>query len=402
MLYVIMADGDGKRWNNYLNIPKHLAKINGETLLGRTTRLLKENGITDYIITTRDDRYKQYGTIRPQTHRDCEVDRFEEFNEPVCYLYGDVYYTEDAMKTIVTTKTDNIQFFGSDYEIFAIKISNIKLFYEHKNNVKKLFLNNKIDRCIGWEVYRSLHNIPLHEHAITGDYTRVLDDTDDIDYPTDYDAVKARIENETMLTAIIPCHDLEKWIKPCLNSLINQDNNLRLQREFIFICDNCKDKTHEVIENMFKNTKLDYTIVDANVCSPGYARNIGLDKAKGKYIWFIDGDDWLTTNDAIDVVLNCMIRDDMDIVEFKIKSKAHPDGKFGGGTVWRAMLSKRIIGGTRFNNRQNGEDNDFCDIVWKKPNVKYGKIDFAPYFYNFPREGSQSDIKYHTYKKEVA
>jgi len=28
-----------------------------------------------------------------------------------------------------------------------------------------------------------------------------------------------------------------------------------------------------------------------------------------------------------------MIKDDMDIVEFKIKSKAHPEGVFGGGTV---------------------------------------------------------------------
>ena len=78
----------------------------------------------------------------------------------------------------------------------------------------------------------------------------------------------------------------------------------------------------------------------------------------------------------------------MDIVEFKIKSNSNPDGAFGGGTVWRAMLSKRIIGDLTFNNRQVGEDNDFADIIWNKENAKYGKIDFAPYFYNFPRKGS--------------
>ena len=84
-----------------------------------------------------------------------------------------------------------------------------------------------------------------------------------------------------------------------------------------------------------------------------------------------------------------MKKDDKDIIEFKIKSKANPDGAFGGGTVWRCVLSSRIIGDMRFNNRQTGEDNDFIWDIYHKPNANYGKIAMAPYFYNFPREGSQ-------------
>lgn len=53
------------------------------------------------------------------------------------------------------------------------------------------------------------------------------------------------------------------------------------------------------------------------------------------------------------------------------------------------MLSSRIIGDMRFNNRQTGEDNDFIWDIYHKPEAKYGKIAMAPYFYNFPREGSQ-------------
>jgi len=400
MKYIIMADGDGKRWNNYLGVPKHLVEINGEPLLARTTRLLKENGITNYVITTRDERYGQYGETIPQSKRDCEVDRFEEFSKPVCYLYGDVYYTEYAIKTIVNTETDDILFFGSEWEIFAIKVNNIENFYKHKNKIKELFLRGDVSRCIGWEVYKSIHNLSLDEHNITSDYIKILDGTDDIDYPQDYEAFKRKIEEPNKLSIIIPCHNLEKFITPCLNSLLEQENKANLEREIIFICDNCIDKTHKIIEKKMKKSQYEYHIIDTSVGSPGYARNIGLDHATGKYIWFIDGDDWLTTPVALDVVTECMIKDDMDIVEFKIKSNAHPEGKFGGGTVWRAMLSKRIIGDTRFNDRQNGEDNDFCDIVWNNPNAKYGRISLAPYFYNFPREGSQSDIAYHTFKKE--
>lgn len=183
-----MCAGKGTRWNNYLGVPKHLIEINGETLIGRTTRLLKNNGVNNYIITTNDVRYKQYGLTRPQTHNDCEIDRFEEIEDKeICYLYGDVYYSDEAIKNIVNTSTNDILFFGSNWEIFAIKIINKKLFFEHKNRVKELYLKGEINRCIGWEVYRSLHNISFEKHEITDKYFLINDETDDIDYPDDYE-----------------------------------------------------------------------------------------------------------------------------------------------------------------------------------------------------------------------
>ena len=193
-----MAAGNGKRWGNYLKKPKHLVKINGETLLGRTTRLLKENGINDYVITGHDKRYSRYGTLIPQTNNDCEIDRFEKFDEPVCYLYGDVYYSEDAIKTIIETETEDILFFGSEDELFAIKVKDLNLFYYNKDLVKDLYLEGKINRCIGWELYRSLNGIPFEQHIIADKYVLILDETDDIDYPEDYDKLKKRLENNVI------------------------------------------------------------------------------------------------------------------------------------------------------------------------------------------------------------
>lgn len=190
--YLIMASGEGKRWNNYLGIPKHLIEINGETLLGRTTRLLKENNI-DYVITAHDERYKEYGKVIPQTHNDCEIDRFEEMTEPICYLYGDVYYSENAIRTIIDTPTNEILFFGSLEEIFAVKVVDLNTFYSHKNSIKKQYLKGVIDRCIGWEIYKSLNSIPNWEHQIKGRYILIEDETDDIDYPEDYEEFKGRL-----------------------------------------------------------------------------------------------------------------------------------------------------------------------------------------------------------------
>jgi len=194
-----MCAGKGTRWNNYLGIPKHLIEINGETLLGRTTRLLKENGITDYIITTHEPAlYSPYGTCVPQKYNDCEIDRFDEeyVKGPVCYLYGDVYYTEEAIKTIINTPVQDVMFFGHYMEIFAIKIKDLGLFFSHKKRVKTLYMRNRLNRCIGWEVYRSIHNIPWDQHIITNRYTYILDGTDDIDYPYEYEDWKKRLEKK--------------------------------------------------------------------------------------------------------------------------------------------------------------------------------------------------------------
>ena len=42
MRFLIACSGKGTRWKNYLGVPKHLIKIDGERLLDRTIRLIKE------------------------------------------------------------------------------------------------------------------------------------------------------------------------------------------------------------------------------------------------------------------------------------------------------------------------------------------------------------------------
>ena len=207
-------------------------------------------------------------------------------------------------------------------------------------------------------------------------------------------------DEEYMLNLIIPCHNLEEWITPCLKSICMQKNNLKVKRKAIFVCDNCTDNTQSIIENIMSKSEWEYEIHEAHEGCAGGARNVGLDHCNSRYIWFIDGDDWLVGEDSIDIVLDCMLRDDMDIVQFKIRSNANPNGEFGGGTVWTAMFSSRLIGDYRFNDKQNGEDNDFCEEMWNHRNPKFGKIALAPYFYNYPRENSLSDIAYSCYKKQ--
>lgn len=77
MNYIIMADGKGTRWNNYGDIPKHFIKVEGETLLARTVRLLHEYDPGCRVtITSHDPRYEVEGAVRYEPKNNVlEIDR---------------------------------------------------------------------------------------------------------------------------------------------------------------------------------------------------------------------------------------------------------------------------------------------------------------------------------------
>ena len=63
--YVIMANGKGIRWNDYLGIPKHLISVEEETLLERIVRQVTErNPTAEIIISSSDPRCETPGAIR--------------------------------------------------------------------------------------------------------------------------------------------------------------------------------------------------------------------------------------------------------------------------------------------------------------------------------------------------
>lgn len=215
MKYIIMSAGNGKRWNNYMGVPKQYVDINGEPLLHRTVRMLKERGIKDIYIT---DKEAPGSTTYKPTLTDYEIDMFagclELWEETgAMFLYGDVYYTEEAINKIVNNKSKTWHYFGrseasetgKDHaEIFAIKIPE-KYVSDFKEVVFKI--RNQVEkgihrRGLGWHTYMELtgrnHNIPVEElrHVLADEdlinFTEINDETDDFDYPEDYEQFIAK------------------------------------------------------------------------------------------------------------------------------------------------------------------------------------------------------------------
>lgn len=111
MRYVIMADGKGSRWNNFMGHKKHDISVSGETLLERTVRLVhKFDDAAEVIITSHDESVSIPGAVRYEPKNNVlEIDRFtaELIGDDMCFLYGDVLYSENAVKAVISHRGEN-------------------------------------------------------------------------------------------------------------------------------------------------------------------------------------------------------------------------------------------------------------------------------------------------------
>ena len=202
MKYIIMC---GTNTNGFTE-PRQLYKVGGESIVARTIRLLRKNGITDIAISTNLKGFEHFNvpilhhenTGTPDyTWLNCFYPTYEE----TCYLMGDVVFSEECIKTIVNTFTDDVEMFGSappfdnQYykpwaEPFAFKVVNVNHFWKAIAETKKLWEKGKFKRRpLAWELWQVIKGTPLNRIDYSN-YTVINDYTCDIDNPSDLYAVQ--------------------------------------------------------------------------------------------------------------------------------------------------------------------------------------------------------------------
>ena len=94
------------------------------------------------------------------------------------------------------------------------------------------------------------------------------------------------------ISIIIPIYNVEKYVEECINSVINQ--SIKKNIEIILVNDGSTDLSRSKIEKykLLDNIK----IIDKENGGLSSARNIGICEAIGKYIVFIDSDDFIEKN----------------------------------------------------------------------------------------------------------
>ena len=203
MKYIILCGGVYDKWKE----PKQLTKIHGEPIVQRTIRLLMESGARDIAISSNDTRFEQFSVPvlhhnNPYHLKEGEdaktpwLDAFYPMATPVCYIFGDVVFSPEAIKTIVETQTDSIQFFASAKplppiypkrwaEPFAFKVEDTARFFEAIAKTKELEKKGAYWRQpVSWELWQTIKGTPPGK-IIYNNYKVINDYTCDVDTPED-------------------------------------------------------------------------------------------------------------------------------------------------------------------------------------------------------------------------
>lgn len=96
--------------------------------------------------------------------------------------------------------------------------------------------------------------------------------------------------SKPLLTVIIPVYNTSEYLSRCIESVLNQTIN---DIDIIIVNDGSTDNSEEIIKkNFLKCPNIEYIKLEKNI-GVGNARNLGIEKAKTKYVTFIDSDDWV-------------------------------------------------------------------------------------------------------------
>lgn len=115
------------------------------------------------------------------------------------------------------------------------------------------------------------------------------------------------------LSIVVPFYNAESHLERCLNSLLNQ-NISKSDYEIVLINDGSTDNGNQIADK-FKKQYDNISVHSQKNKGLGATRNIGMQLAKGDYIYFIDADDYLAYN-TLNIVLEHIVKHNLEIIGF--------------------------------------------------------------------------------------
>lgn len=119
-----------------------------------------------------------------------------------------------------------------------------------------------------------------------------------------------------VVSIILPVYNVEAYLAECLSSVLAQSY---LNYELICINDGATDSSLKILESFLSDFDNKMYIKSQENAGLSVARNMGLNLAKGKYIYFLDSDDWILP-DTIQLCIDNITKHDAELVVFNAKA----------------------------------------------------------------------------------
>lgn len=175
---------------------------------------------------------------------------------------------------------------------------------------------------------------------------------------------------EDLLSVIVPVYNAEKYLHRCIDSILQQSYN---HLELLLIDDGSSDSSLDICEQ-YAEADSRVTVYHIENSGPSVARNCGLKYANGRYLAFVDADDYLET-DMYSTLINEMNHNAVEMVIcnwYIHNDKSHEISKIGNAKIISSNQLRTIIsednikcgGGYPWNRVINYEA---LKSAWEKP-----------------------------------
>ncbi|WP_026669964.1 glycosyltransferase family 2 protein [Butyrivibrio sp. AE3006] len=159
---------------------------------------------------------------------------------------------------------------------------------------------------------------------------------------------------ETFFSLILPVYNIKDYIRRSVDSILKQDFD---DYEMILVDDGSTDGCAEICDEL-ETTDSRISVIHKENGGLSSARNAGVNVATGKYIFFIDPDDWIEQG-ALSLLHRCLCEFPCDVLKFNYISR--PDGE-----IWKSSIP---VG--------QYDANDISSFIVKEALINTGQVNFS-------------------------
>ena len=213
-----------------------------------------------------------------------------------------------------------------------------------------------------------------------------------------------------MVSIIVPIYNAEQYLRRCVDSILNQEYT---DYELLLVNDGSTDASGDICEE-YGDRDSRVIVIQKENTGVSDSRNRALDRARGKYLQFLDSDDWITPDAtrlfvraAEEYGCDMVISDFYRVVGERLSPKGDIEEEgvltreefaahmmenpadFYYGVLWNKLYRRDIV---EEHNLRMDTDINWCeDFMFNLEYIRYGKVFYAlhaPIYYYVKRKGS--------------
>ena len=164
------------------------------------------------------------------------------------------------------------------------------------------------------------------------------------------------VDSNDLISVVVPVYNTEKYLTRCLDSIIKQTyQNL----EIILVNDGSTDNSKKICQKFLKIDKR-FKYIEQKNSGLSVARNTGIENANGKYLMFIDSDDYVNIH-FVKELYSALINTNADVAVCDYKKVYEKDAN----TYFKEVSVVQNFTNNIFNNLYN-ENSDITTVAWNK------------------------------------